>query len=389
MLPGSTTTGRADMRMRAACLVCLPLLVVSLCAGATAQRTFVASYGLTANTAFNCSLAKPCRAFNEAIGVTLAGGEVIVLDSAGYGTATIGKSITIAAPPGVYAGISVGSGDGIVVNAGASDVVNLRGLVINGTGGTNGVVVNTAGLVNVNDVRVSGFTFRGMNFAAPDARLNVTDSLFERSGESGLHAQAASGTQTITIHRSRFDRNAANGAVIATNATGAIFDTVASNNASVGFLIDAGGIATLSDCKVSDTYDFFLNYGILVRGSGTKAMIARCDVFGAFGAYTILNGAHAQITDSSAQTGGWGYGVEDAGTVLTAERSTATNLQSGFYAFGGAILRMSNCTSTSNTYGIVLAAGGLVESRQNNTVRGNFGLDLDGEGGTFGTFGPL
>jgi hypothetical protein len=30
-----------------------------------AQRTFVASYGLTTNTAFNCSIAKPCRQFSE------------------------------------------------------------------------------------------------------------------------------------------------------------------------------------------------------------------------------------------------------------------------------------------------------------------------------------
>src|SRR4030095_16908796 len=101
---------------------------------AAAQRTFVASNGLPANTAFNCSLVKPFRAFSEAIGVTNAGGEVIVLDSAGYGAVTITKSVSIISPPGIHAGISVFSGDGVTINAGASDIVVLRGLSINGQG---------------------------------------------------------------------------------------------------------------------------------------------------------------------------------------------------------------------------------------------------------------
>ena len=75
-----------------------------------------------------------------------------------------------------------------------------------------------------------------------------------------------------------------------------------SHNASVGFLIDAGGIATLADCKVSNTYDAALRFGILVRGTGTKAMIARCDVFGKGQGYVVDDGAQAQVTDSSAET---------------------------------------------------------------------------------------
>src|SRR5215831_3490796 len=98
-------------------LILLALLAATTDAGASAQRTFVASYGLTSNTAFNCSLAKPCRAFGEAIGVTNAKGEVIVLDSAGYGPVTITKSVSLVAPPGIYAGITVLSGDGVTINA--------------------------------------------------------------------------------------------------------------------------------------------------------------------------------------------------------------------------------------------------------------------------------
>jgi hypothetical protein len=61
---------------------------------------FVAAYGAAANTAFNCSIAKPCRSFSDAIGVTSAQGEVVVFDSAGYGPVTITQSVSIIAPTG-------------------------------------------------------------------------------------------------------------------------------------------------------------------------------------------------------------------------------------------------------------------------------------------------
>jgi len=73
----------------------------------------------------------PCRTFGQAISQTNQGGEVIVLDSAGYGPTTINKAISLIAPPGVYAGISVFTGDGIDIQAGSSDTVIVRGLTVN------------------------------------------------------------------------------------------------------------------------------------------------------------------------------------------------------------------------------------------------------------------
>src|SRR6185369_1612428 len=101
----------------------------------TAQRTFVASNGNDANP---CSIAAPCRSFDAAIAKTSSGGEVIVLDSAGYGFVVITQPVSIIAPPGVYAGVSVFSGTGIVVNP-VLGKVTLRGLTINSLGGTIGI----------------------------------------------------------------------------------------------------------------------------------------------------------------------------------------------------------------------------------------------------------
>ena len=60
-------------------------------AEALAQRTFVSSTGVDSHP---CNLAQPCRSFASAIAQTDIGGEVIVLDSAGYGPVTITQSVS-------------------------------------------------------------------------------------------------------------------------------------------------------------------------------------------------------------------------------------------------------------------------------------------------------
>src|SRR5579884_1247177 len=97
----------------------------------------------------------PCRTFQYVHdNVIAAGGEIDVLDPAGYGPVTISKALSIVNDGVGAAGVQAVSGDAIVINAGASDVVTLRGLDIDGLGtGSNGVVFNSgAGLTIVNCV---------------------------------------------------------------------------------------------------------------------------------------------------------------------------------------------------------------------------------------------
>jgi hypothetical protein len=126
-------------------------LAPSLANAVLAQRTFVASNGSDADP---CSITAPCRKFAVAISKPTDGGEVIVQDSAGYGPVTITKSISIIAPAGVYAGVTVSSGDGITINAPGAIVV-LRGLSINGQGGANGILAQAASRVRVESCVVS------------------------------------------------------------------------------------------------------------------------------------------------------------------------------------------------------------------------------------------
>lgn len=136
--------------------VAAALLAASDPAVAAGQRSFVSAASGVDNPA--CSIGSPCRSFGAAITVTNAGGEVIALDSGGFGPVTITQSVSIIASPGVYAGISVFSGNGVTVTTGASDTVKLEGLTVNNQGASgDGVRFDGAGTLAVERVEVSGF----------------------------------------------------------------------------------------------------------------------------------------------------------------------------------------------------------------------------------------
>jgi hypothetical protein len=67
------------------------------------MRVFVAAQGSDANP---CTFGAPCRTFQHAHDVVAAGGEIDVLDPAGYGAVSITKAISIQGHG--FAGISVG-----------------------------------------------------------------------------------------------------------------------------------------------------------------------------------------------------------------------------------------------------------------------------------------
>jgi hypothetical protein len=67
----------------------------------------------------------------------------VVLDSGGYGPVAVTQAFTLVSPPGVHAAITSFSSDAISIVAGATDVVVLRGLYLNGLGGSYGVNFTT------------------------------------------------------------------------------------------------------------------------------------------------------------------------------------------------------------------------------------------------------
>jgi hypothetical protein len=122
---------------------------------AQATRTWVSGVGDDANP---CSRTAPCKTFAGAIGKTADGGEISVLDSGSFGVVMITKSISIVAQ-GSEGGILAPTTNGIIVNAGPDDAVNLRGLIIEGAGtGLNGIRFLAGGRLHVSDCLIRGFT---------------------------------------------------------------------------------------------------------------------------------------------------------------------------------------------------------------------------------------
>src|SRR5215471_7202164 len=136
------------MKSRAFFFTLLSTIAIGITASLPAQaqraRVFVSVNGNDSNP---CTALSPCSTFQAAHDAVQACGEVDVLDTGGYGTLNITKSISIVNPGGVIASIATASGQtAISINAGANDTISLRGLTLDGVGvGEAGVAFFSGG----------------------------------------------------------------------------------------------------------------------------------------------------------------------------------------------------------------------------------------------------
>ena len=325
------------MRKVTACPIAASILFVACCsleassAAAATQRTFVASYG---NDASPCSLALPCRSFASAIGKTNPDGEVIVLDSAGYGPVTITQSVTIAAPAGVYAGIFVPIGQtGVIVNGGGASVT-LRGLTINGQGGgIGGIDFEQGQRLNIENCLVENINSYAVRAEASGSIVFVSDSTFRYNTIAGILLEQG----TVTVDRSRFENNAHGVSVQPTSPSVVgvlIRDSIATGNFNDG--VSAGVQNGNSARVVAERTTFSGNtYGLQVGAAvgGTLSVI-------------VSDSTITDNTFSGIQASG------GAGTVVDVTRSTVSrNGQFGLEQLGGVLATLQNNTLEQNVSG--------------------------------------
>jgi nitrous oxidase accessory protein NosD len=287
-------------------------------AQAQVPRTFVsAQEGDDANS---CSLNLPCRTFTKALTQVVAGGEVVALDSGDYEPFAIEKSVTVEAAPGVYAGITVTDAPfpmniGVALGTGASDVVVLRGLTINGQGGVAGILF--AGSSSARIVQIENCVINGMGQGI------------------ALHFEAAG---QVLIK----DTIVRNGNSSALNSSG--ID-----------LAGSGGIVTASidHCRVENN-----GFGIYARAN-TRVTV-RDSIIAGNNAGPEQVGLLAHVTTAR------------SAAVLNIENCLVTGNSYGIVAGqSNSTIRVSNSTITSNTRGLQSAGSGLILSRKNNTLEGN------------------
>jgi len=325
--------------MRHAC-ASAPIVLALFVAGEAyaAQRTFVASYGLAANTAFNCSIVKPCRAFSEAISVTSAGGELIVLDSAGYGPVTITPSVSVIAPAGVHAGVSVFSGDGITVNAPGAIVV-LRGLSINGQGGLRGILLQAAARVRIENCVVAGMSSAGISHNAPGAEMIVLDTVVRDNGGAGVNVNGD--LPSAVLDRVRSEHNGGGGFYLAptpgsVGVRATIVDSLFTHNGTNGIAAESIGGATVSIVVERSTMAY----------NGVDGFVATGPV-GSSGVSTV---SHSTLNDNGAN----GLSISAAGNVRSnilanvTHRNGDSGIRTNVVDPGPMLVSMSGNTAFSN-----------------------------------------
>src|SRR5262249_51418881 len=147
-------TKRSDsmtrVRIAAVGSLMLAIVVFPALAHAQATRTWVSGVGADANP---CSRTAPCQTWAGAFSKTANPGEIDALDPGGFGAVTLTHSITLDGTSGLAAVLVAGT-NGIVISAGAGDVVILRNLDINGlSSGLNGILILGAGDVRIENCK--------------------------------------------------------------------------------------------------------------------------------------------------------------------------------------------------------------------------------------------
>lgn len=297
----------------ARCLFVLLVAMAPLPGQAQLTKIFVASTGNDANDG---SRGAPKRNFQAAHDAVATGGEIVALDTAGYGSLTISKSIGVTAPAGITGFITTsGASNGMIINAGSTGTVSLRGLTINAvarTGNPRGVLVNSIGTLSVSNCTISGYA-AGIDFTpqpqTSGATLIVTASTLRSHAASGiLIASGATAPVGLTVEDCE----------LASNATG-----VNVGSSSVSGL--GHSVTMRNTLATGNTTD-----GVVIAGPNNKAVLQDCT-------------------------------VSANGEGIRASASTA--------------IKVDGCVVTNNTTGLALATGGTLLSRGNNTVEDN---DTDG-----------
>lgn len=279
---------------RSLVVVCCFFFAVTV--SATTSRTFVSTHGSDSNP---CTPGLECRTINYALTQTSAGGEVIAIDSGGYGPFSVSQSVTVEAAPGVIASAVTSATTGINVSGGSNVV--LRGLTITLTGSGYGIYAIGFGNLLIDHCTISGGDMAIYIGGAATSHTTIADTVASHATQGILT------TSPTTIVRSR-----------------------AEFNSSVGFYV--WSTALLNVTVITDSVSTHNATGVYifatVGGSAAHAIIDRSDISNNSGDGVNANAltgavAAAWLTHTTvAANGGYGLHQQNVGAITT----TGSNL---------------------------------------------------------------
>jgi len=230
------------------------------------------------------------------------GGEIWMLDSANYNTATvtIGKSVSILAIPGAVGSVVAIGGPAISITA-ASLTVALRNLVIvplSGGGGTHGVHMTGASALTIEHSLIANVPTDGV-LVQGAGTVKIADTIIRDAGDIGVYLQngaagaisrtqilgsnvgglvasSSSGTTTASVSDSIFSGGDV-GAAAVTTAVGAIAKvfvtrTTIENMSNAGFGSQSAGGTALFTISYSMVTNNAAGWVLLGAGSIIKTL---------------------------------------------------------------------------------------------------------------------
>jgi hypothetical protein len=241
---------------------------------------------------------------------TNSGGEIVITQSGGYGDATGGltitKSISIIAEPGVFAALAPTSGNGVTI-ATAGIKVGIRGLTVNGRGGTNGISVSSDASVSIEGCSISGFNSGGVTANSANAKVRMVNSVVRDNyfGLNVIQGEAA-------VAKSEFIGNTFGvGATPISNSTIAkvtIADSFITGS-SEALIVYTSNTGSSAFAYASNVNVHSNNWGIDVGANGTVVIGGSSFMNNTYGHFTqstsgVLKSANNNLLDNSASVSG-------------------------------------------------------------------------------------
>ncbi len=260
----------------------------------------------------------PCRQLQYVHDNIIApGGEIDIMDPAGYGALTIAKALTVVNDGVGVAGLlqSTDSAPAVLVAAGANDAVHLRGLTLDGAGvASDGIQFFSGGALEIVSCTIRHFARYGLWLSSGyDSRISIVNTRVAGNAAGGVYISAGSLANVRAVARGLdvVGTGGGPGVVVAGD------DTEASKTIEV----------VIADSLVSNNF----GEGIWVTTSAGKAIPS------------------LTLTNVVASANGVGVG-----------------------AGAGAIVRLSRSVISNNRSIAFKLAGGTIQSYGDNVVAGNW-----------------
>lgn len=265
-------------------------------------------------------VATPCRTLQFAHDAIAAGGEIDILDPAGYGAVVITKAVSIVNDGVGTAGVlnAVSGSAAITVSAGVNDAVHLRGLSIDGLGvAANGILLNSAKSLDVVKCVVRHFTDDGVSLKPTNvASVTLLDVRASDNGSDGIKASPQGSGRVKGVFK----------------------NIVTTSNGSSGVNLQAG-FSTASPHAIA------------------------------------IVGAVSAGNDSNSGRG-FLVGASTSASTMTLRDVRAVNNRTGVLASGGAAtIRIAHSVVSGNLLGASCNSTGEIESYGDNNIEGNSNLN--------------